>query len=289
MSGQDASLPISVVVPARNASSFIEACLETVRRNRPAETIVVDGRSTDATVEIARKYSDSVLDDDGGGVAYARQLGAEAASQPYVAFIDVDVELSDDALAGLLDELRERRLEAIGAQLRSAGGKDYWSRALADHHRGGRSKNWFGLSASLFLREAFLHYGMDSAFTSGEDIELRHRMRKAGAKMGMSGRVTVRHRFGGGFRFALGQWLADGEGLGRVVRKFGWTSATTLAIPAGGAVLGVGRSLARRPQFVPYYGLYAAFNYVGIVRGLLDKRVQRAGSAGRVEPYRDHR
>jgi len=289
MSPQDSPLPVSVVIPARNAAGLIESCLNTVRKNRPAETIVVDGRSTDATTQIAREYTDSVLSDEGAGVACARQIGAEAASQPYVAFIDVDIELTDTALASLLDELRERRLEAVQAQLRSVGGSDYWSRALADHHRGGRSKNWFGLSASLFVRDAFLHYGMDSAFASGEDIELRYRLQKAGARISMSERVTVLHRFGGGFRFALGQWLADGAGLGRVVRKFGWLSAATLLIPAGGAVLGIGRSLLRRPQFVPYYLLYGAFNYVGAVKGLLDKRVQRSGSADRFEPYRDHR
>jgi glycosyltransferase involved in cell wall biosynthesis len=275
MSNED-KLPMTVVVPARNAVGFIESCLETIRKNRPAEIIVVDGRSEDATVEVARKFADSVLSDDGGGVALARQLGGEAAQQPYVAFIDVDVELTDTSLGELLAELQDRQLEAIQAQLKSVGANDYWSRALASHHRGGRSKNWFGLSASLFVREAFLRYGMDSSFSSGEDIELRYRLQKSGAKVGMSQRVTVRHRFGPGFRFALGQFLADGAGLGRVVRKFGWQAAPTLVIPAGGTVLGIGRSLLRHPQFIPYYGLYGIFNYWGIARGLLDRNVKRA-------------
>jgi len=110
-----ARLPISVVVPARNAGDFIEACLAAVLRNRPAEIIVVDGRSEDDTVEIARRYADSVLSDEGGGVAYARQMGAEAAEQPYVAFVDVDIELTDTALADLFTELKDRKLEAIQA------------------------------------------------------------------------------------------------------------------------------------------------------------------------------
>lgn len=288
MTPEETKLPMSVVVPARNASGFIESCLETIRRNRPAEIIVVDGKSRDDTVEIARQFTDTVLSDEGGGVALARQLGAEAAHQPFVAFIDVDVELTDTALGELLAELQDRRLEAIQAQLKSVGASDYWSRALASHHRGGRSKNWFGLSASLFDREAFLHYGMDSSFSSGEDIELRYRLQKAGARVGMSQRVTVRHRFGPGFRFALGQFLADGAGLGRVVRKYGWQASPTLMIPAGGAVLGIGRSLLRQPQFIPYYGLYGILNYWGIAFGLLDRRVERARSTKRYEPYRDH-
>jgi glycosyltransferase involved in cell wall biosynthesis len=287
MSTEDPRLPVTVVVPARNAAHWIEQCLASVRDNRPAELIVVDGRSTDDTVGIARRFADTVLSDDGGGVALARQMGAEAARQPYVAFIDVDIQLGEDSLAELLSELTERRLEAIQAQLRSVGEEDYWSRALVSHHRGGRSKRWFGLNASLFVREMFLHYGMDSAFASGEDIELRYRLEKAGARIGLSERVVLQHRFGGGFRFALDQWLADGAGLGRVVRKFGWAASSTLLIPAGGAVLGMGRSLLRHPQYVPYYGLYGVCNYAGIVRGLLDKRVQRLGSASRFEPYRD--
>jgi glycosyltransferase involved in cell wall biosynthesis len=284
----EARLPISVVVPARNAAEFIEPCLAAVQRNNPAETIVVDGRSEDETVEIARRYADAVLSDEGGGVAYARQMGAEAANQQYVAFVDVDIELTDNALADLLAELKERRLEAIQAQLQSVGGSDYWSRALVSHHRGGRSKRWFGLVASLFVREAFLHYGMDSTFTSGEDIELRYRLDKSGARIGLSQTVVVPHRFGSGFRFALGQWMADGTGLGRVVRKFGWPASSTLLIPAGGTVFGIGRSLLSKPQFLPYYGLYGAFNYVGIVKGLLDRNVRRSKSARNFEPYRDH-
>ncbi|TMF13084.1 MAG: glycosyltransferase [Chloroflexi bacterium] len=288
MAPADARLPISVVVPARNAAEFIDACLAAVQRNNPAEIIVVDGRSDDETVEIAGHYADSVLSDEGGGVAYARQMGAEVARQPYVAFVDVDIELTDTALRDLLDELKDRKLEAIQAQLRSVGGQDYWSRALVSHHRGGRSKHWFGLVASVFVREAFLHYGMDSAFSSGEDIELRYRLEKSGARIGLSEEVVVPHRFGSGFNFALGQWLADGSGLGRVVRKFGWPAAATLLIPAGGTVLGIGRSLLRQPQFVAYYALYGACNYAGIVHGLLDKKVQRLKSVKQFEPYRDH-
>jgi hypothetical protein len=82
--------------------------------------------------------------------------------------------------------------------------------------------------------------------------------------------------------------MADGSGLGRVVRKYGWPASPTLLIPAGGTVFGIGRSLLRKPQFLPYYGLYGAFNYVGIVKGLLDRNVRRSTPVRNFEPYRDH-
>ena len=179
-------------------------------------------------------------------------MGAEAAHQPYVAFIDVDIELAENSLAELLSELTDRRLEAIQAQQRSVGEDDYWSRALTSHHRGGRSKRWFGLNASLFIREMFLHYGMDSAFASGEDIEFRYRLEKAGARIGLSQKVvlqtSIRRRLPLRARPVAGR---TAQGLGRVVRKFGWPASRTLLIPAGGAVLGIGRSLLRQSPVHP--------------------------------------
>ncbi len=273
---QHGALPISLVIPARNAAHVIEVCLAAAKANGAREIIVVDGESEDETVSISHRFADQVLSDGGGGVAYARQMGAEAATSSHVAFIDVDIELPSDALSGLLNELQERNLEAIQAGLHSVGGVDYWSRALVAHHNRGRSKRWFGVMSSLFQRDVFLRYGMDPAFRTGEDIELRYRLRKGGARVAVSDSVVVNHSFEPGFGFALGQFLADGAGLGRMFRKHGWPAFSLLAIPVGGAVLGVFRSLVRQPVFIPYYVLYAIFNYVGIVRGLLDRNVKRA-------------
>lgn len=271
---EQATVDVTVVVPTRNAEETIRPCLSAIRANRPREIIVVDGRSRDRTVKIAREYADQILSDEGKGVAQARQMGAEAARSPYVAFVDVDIELPDDALRVLLAEAKEKGADAVQADLRSVDAGDYWSRALAAHHNRGRSRNWIGLVATVFRREVVLQHPFDPSFRSGEDIEIRHRLQRAGAKTGISDKVVVQHKFEAGFRFALGQWLADGAGLGRMVRKYGWSMATLLAIPAGGAVLGLIRSLRRGAIFIPYYLGYLVFNYVGIVEGLLDSRVR---------------
>jgi glycosyltransferase involved in cell wall biosynthesis len=266
-------LDVSVVIPTRNAENLIDACLESVRRNRPGEIIVVDGLSDDGTVSRARNYADAILSDDGLGVAHAREIGAEAAQHPYVAFVDVDVELPDEALAGLLEELVQRVADGIQAQHTSIDAGDYWSRALAAHHNRGQSRRWFGLTCTVFRRDVFLRYGLDPAFRTGEDIEFRYRLQKAKAKVFVSQNVSAQHRFEAGFRFALNQWMADGAGLGRMVRKYGWRASGMLAMPALGALLGMGRSLGRDTIFIPYYPLYMAFNYVGICRGVFDQGV----------------
>jgi len=260
-------LDVSVIVPARNAGHILGECLASVQREGPRELIVVDGRSSDATVDIAREHGAVVLSDEGRGLPAARELGARQASSRRIALVDADVVLPHGALSALLHEFDTEGYTALQAGLHSVGGPGYWGRALAHHHRTGRSKRWFGLVATIFERDTLLEHGFDARFLSGEDIELRRRLQRLGAKLGVSERTVVVHRFEDGFAFARGQWLADGRGLRRVWEKDRWRALAVLLLPAAAAVRGVALSLIRRQaQWVPYYGCYLAFNYAGMAR-----------------------
>ena len=87
-------------------------------------------------------------------------------------------------LARLLEEFRTGGYDALQAGQLSSSGPGYWGRALVDHHRHGRSRYWFGLVATLFDREVLLTTGFDETFASGEDIELRWRLRDLGYRIG---------------------------------------------------------------------------------------------------------
>ena len=272
---------ISAVVPARNAEDWIESCLCAIRANHPAEVILVDGGSTDRTVELARPWVDKVIDDGGTGVAAARMLGVASASQPWVALIDADVVLPPNALRDLDRERRDRHLVALQAGLHSVGAGDYWSRSLADHHNQGQSKQWFGVCASLMSRDVLLANPLDSDLRSGEDIDLRIRLMTAGFPVGVSESMIGKHRFANGFGFAGKQWLADGAGLGRMVRKHGRSAlVNAMIIPFGAAALGLVRGARQALRPWPYFAGFAIGNYIGLWRGLVDRRVP-AGSAGR--------
>jgi glycosyltransferase involved in cell wall biosynthesis len=272
-------LDVSVIVPVRNAERMLEECLASIAQAAPREIIVVDGNSTDRTCAIAHRYPVRLLSDGGQGLPVARLLGAQAAASSRVALVDADVVLPEGALGALLDEFTEGGYLALQAGLHSTSGPGYWGQALAEHHRTGRSKDWFGLVATVFDRAGLLHHGFDSRFLSGEDIELRWRLERSGAKVGVSRRATVFHRFADdSFAFARGQFLADGHGLGRMVGKHGWRGGWLLALPLAGAGRGIALSLLRRrPQWIPYYALYAIHNYVGMLAAL---RETHSGSRG---------
>ncbi|MGH2893759.1 MAG: glycosyltransferase [Solirubrobacteraceae bacterium] len=274
---------ISAVVPARNAEDWIESCLSAIRANAPAEIILVDGGSTDRTVELARPWVDKVIDDGGTGVAAARMLGVASASQPWVALVDAYVVLPPNALRDLDQERRHRHLVALQAGLHSVGAGDYWSQSLADHHNQGQSKEWFGVCASLVSRDVLLANPLDGDLRSGEDIDLRIRLMTAGFPVGVSQTMIGQHRFANGFAFAGKQWLADGAGLGRMVRKHGRTAlVNAMIIPFAAAALGLARGASQALRPWPYFTGFALGNYIGLWRGLIDRSVAAPGPARRL-------
>jgi hypothetical protein len=207
-------------------------------------------------------------------------MGVASASQPWVALVDADVVLPLGGLRELERERSERRLVALQAGLHSVGTGDYWSQSLADHHNRGQSKRWFGVCASLIARDVLLAHPLDAHLRSGEDIDLRIRLRKAGVPVGVSEAMVTEHRFARGFAFAGKQWIADGAGLGRMVRKHGRTALLSAMIPFGAAALGIVRGMRDALRPWPYFVGFAVGNYVGLWRGLVDRTVPARG-AGR--------
>ena len=54
------------------------------------EVIIVDGHSTDQTIEIAQKYGCRVIYEDVGTIGGARNIGVDAALGEYIVFTDAD-------------------------------------------------------------------------------------------------------------------------------------------------------------------------------------------------------
>jgi glycosyltransferase involved in cell wall biosynthesis len=85
---------ISVVIPTYNEEKNIERCLkafeeQTIPRE-DFEIIVVDGKSSDRTTEIASKFADIVIQQVSKGVGGARNDGAKIAKGDVIVTTDAD-------------------------------------------------------------------------------------------------------------------------------------------------------------------------------------------------------
>ena len=263
-------LEVSVVVPARNAAAWLGECLESITGQGPRELIVVDGCSTDDTIKIARSFGAQVISDEGRGLPAARMLGVENAHCDVVSLIDADVVLPPGSLERLLGEFETGGFDGLQFGLASeSDGPGYWGSALAWHHNHSRVRSWFGVCATLMRRDVLLSVGFDDSFRSGEDIELRIRMQKAGYRLGVSPTTVVRHRFADTFDGARDQWEQDGAGMARTIRKYPARAGWMVALPLLAAVRGVGMSLVRAPRYLLYWPGFLLYNYRSMIGEIL--------------------
>lgn len=101
-------LPVSVHVLTWNSAQSLERALASVVRC--AEILVIDGGSTDATMEIAEKFDARVLPQRFPGAqgqplndfAAARNVGLRNATQPWILALDSDEEMSPAAMEEIL-------------------------------------------------------------------------------------------------------------------------------------------------------------------------------------------
>ena len=118
---------ISVVIPTMNEEMHIGQCIKSLQNSRfyDYEVVVVDAKSRDNTVSIAKELGARiVLDEDKHGIAHARNIGFRAAKGDTVAFLDAD----SVAGKGWLDHIDE----GIKRGYEVVGGPTYYGRFLYD-------------------------------------------------------------------------------------------------------------------------------------------------------------
>ena len=94
---------LGVVIPARNAASTIGHTLASLSLvSTSIDVVVVDGESTDATLDIARAFGISTISRPPLGIYDAVNHGIRALSTPWVTYINADDILYGDCLLARL-------------------------------------------------------------------------------------------------------------------------------------------------------------------------------------------
>lgn len=108
----------SIIIPALNEEKFLPLLLGDLARQtiQDFEVIVVDGQSTDKTVEKVKKYktklpSLTILTSKIRNVSVQRNMGAENASGRYLVFNDADNRLPEYFLEGVRYQLHVKPLD----------------------------------------------------------------------------------------------------------------------------------------------------------------------------------
>ncbi len=185
--GRTALVPkLSVIVCVRNGERSLERCLRSIQCQdaAPDDHVLVDGGSTDGTLEIARQFRQwRIVPQAGRGIADAYNCGVRTANGDLIAFLSHDDEWTPDSVRVRRDYLLSHpELDFVTALS--------LSRLEEGHHppEGFRlellEREHAGAMETLMLwRRAFEKVGpFDSRYSSGEDLDWLARAKDLGLK-----------------------------------------------------------------------------------------------------------
>lgn len=104
-------MKLSAVVITYNEEKNIEACLESL--NFCDEIVVVDSGSRDATVSLAKKFTQAVLERGFDNFSAQKNTGVDAASHPWILSLDADERISTGLREEILSVIQTPLAEAF--------------------------------------------------------------------------------------------------------------------------------------------------------------------------------
>lgn len=128
---------VSIIIPTKNSARFLENLLESIDRQtfRSIETIIVDGHSTDGTVELAERHGARMLAYDPGvangkfDAPHRRNFGARMSAGKFVYYVDADMELHPNTIEEAVELCNAGAIAVIVAE--HSFGSGPWARAKA--------------------------------------------------------------------------------------------------------------------------------------------------------------
>jgi len=193
---------VTVAIPARNASSTIRLCLESIGRLTVGveRVMVIDDGSTDQTAAIAASLgAEVVAAPTVNNLGAARSLALSLCRTRYLAFLNSDCYVEANWLAALL--------EAVEAGAAIAGGRQIEERrqSWAERWKSVHLRQDLGLlplidpdylsGGNLLVDVASVaRIGFDERYTIAyEDVDFCRRARNAGLRLAYEPRAVVRH------------------------------------------------------------------------------------------------
>jgi len=215
-------LQISLVIPVRNEEESLARLLDSIRRQTrpPDEVLLVDGGSTDRTVELARELAAGdprfrVVEAGEATPGRGRNVGAAAARHPWIAFTDAGIALEPDWLERLAERVAgDPPADVVYGNFEPVT-RTFFERCAAiayvapkePREGGGEARGPF-IASSLMRREVWRRAGGFPDLRAAEDLIFMENIERLGVVTRWAPRATAWWQLQPGFartyrRFAL--------------------------------------------------------------------------------------
>jgi glycosyltransferase involved in cell wall biosynthesis len=264
---------VSLVTTVLNAGGHVDSFLETVAAQTrvPDEVVVVDGGSTDGTLETLRRADGiTLIEEPGATIARGRNVAIAAATHDVIAVSDADCVLEPDWLERLLVPIEDGADVAMGGYRPIA--ESFLERCMAAVNlpdpREWDEATFMPSGRSVAFRRSAIEAagGYPEWLAIGEDMYVDHRWREVGMDMRLAREAVVWWRLRPDlrstwiqyFRYARGDAFAGmyperhalrlgvyGAALYALGSRGGWRKLAALGGAVAYAAAPVRRALAR--------------------------------------------
>ncbi len=184
---------VSVIVPTKNSAAFIDACLKSIHDQtyKNIEIIVVDNSSTDATQEIARRYTNKVFT-KGPERSAQVNYGVEKSAGEYIYKVDSDFTLDSEVVNECISEIK-KGFDAVVVH-NSPDTSVSWIAKIRKFEVDMYKYNLTHSSARFVKKVVFLNIGgFNEKITAGEDYDFQNKLNRKDYKSSFIEAEAIHH------------------------------------------------------------------------------------------------
>lgn len=232
---------INIIIPVKNTEKTITKCLDSILKldYQNFETVIIDDASTDKTAQILESYRNKIKIIRYNvclGPSRSRNLASEQAKGEFLAFTDGDCIVAADWLNQLLKGFDQNDVVSAGGSQGMPQDESDFGRLIfefmkkigfiTDYMHSAKSKIIpvaHNPSCNVMYRkDIFLKMGgFLPDLWPGEDVELDHRLRKAGYRLVFNSKALVYHYRPDNIQKFCRMMFRYGWAQGFLVRKYG--------------------------------------------------------------------
>lgn len=206
---------VSVVIPLYNEEKYIKDCLESLIAQSydisKMEWILIDGRSSDKTVEIIREYMNLekypiiLLDNEKRKTPYALNMGISVAKGKYIIRMDAHASFSPNYVEKCVYHLDNTDADNVGGVAETVS-NGYIGNSIAQmvstkfgvggsNFRVGNANKYVDtVPFGAYRREVFEKVGLfDTRLLRSEDNDMNSRIRQSGGKIWLSDEIRFKY------------------------------------------------------------------------------------------------